>query len=90
MNTQKVIDEFEKEFEFQQKKLWQLPEETILERQTIQLIKDFCLKQKLSSLENQKKEILGICEEEQKIQIAELRQEGYDSLAKIITKLKKL
>ena len=40
-----------KDFEFQQRRLWQLPEDTILDRQTLNFIKEFtCYKHKSSVL----------------------------------------
>ena len=36
-----INKDVEKEFEFAQKKLWQLPENTLLERQTLEFIREF-------------------------------------------------
>jgi hypothetical protein len=55
----KTNKEIEKDIEFQQKKIWQLPENTILERQTILLIKEFILQALAERTEEIKKEIGG-------------------------------
>jgi hypothetical protein len=47
------------EFEFQQKRIWQLPENTIFERQTIQMIKDFIIKVRQESIQQERERIWG-------------------------------
>lgn len=73
-------EEWEIEFEVRQKKIWQLPEGTMLQRQTIQFIKEYVEKtlknQKQSLLSTLKSEVEGLLISEEELP-EEYRMKGF-------------
>ena len=60
--NKEIIGEIKKDFEISQTKIWQLPESTILERQTLGFLLEFTEKWIQKALQTQKSHILQIGE----------------------------